>query len=92
MEIFHFSFLFYIIISLLIYFSYQDIENVLNSTQTIIPYTLRLLNGNILLVINKGIYFLNSNLEIIDSSTNIIFESELSEGDANKVNFAQLSY
>ena len=91
MEIFHFSFLFYIIISLLIYFSYQDIENVLNSTKTIIPYTLRLLNGNILLVINKGIYFLNSNLEIIDSSTNIIFESELSEDDANKVNFAQFS-
>ena len=85
------KFLIYILINLLIYSSQEDITNVLDSSSTTYPYTLRLLNGNILLVINKGIYFLDSNLEV-DSSKTITFGTVIqSESDFNKISFAQFS-
>ena len=84
------KFLIYILINLLIYSIQEDITNVLNSSSTTYPYTLRLLNGNILLVINKGIYFLDSNL-VVDSTKTITFETEIQSDDVNKISFAQFS-
>ena len=85
------KFLIYILINLLIYYSQEDITNVLNSSSTTYPYTLRLLNGNILLVINKGIYFLDPNL-VVDSTRTISFETEIQSGtDFDKISFAQFS-
>ena len=51
------------ILIILISYSYQDKENILDSEQTLYPHSLTLLNKNILLIINDGIHFFDSNFE-----------------------------
>ena len=80
-----------LILIILICYSYQDRDNILNSENTIFPYSLTLLNGNILLVINDGIHFFDSNLENEETSKKKSFEEVLEEEDNNKVFLGQFS-
>ena len=84
--------IFLIIFFSLIYFSNQDRENIFNESQTYFPYSLTLLNQNILLVINDGIHFFDSNLENEDITKKINFNSKLEqENDFQKTSIAQFS-
>ena len=76
----------------LIYFTNQDRENIFNEYQTYFPYSLTLLNQNILLVINDGIHFFDSNLENEDITKKINFNSKIEqENDFQKTSIAQFS-
>ena len=80
------------IIFLLISFSYQNRQNIFNSSDTYFPYALTLLNGNILIVINDGIHFFDSLVETEETSKAKYFDSKIdSEADNDKTTFAQFS-